>query len=84
MPFAELTPGKRSLAPIDDICRLGPDEPRLMDTAVQKFCLSERARHRVLKVARAIADLAADEEINTAHLSEAVGFRVPDRHSEDG
>ncbi len=69
---------------IDAICRLGPAERRLLNTAVGKFGLSERARHRVLKVARTIADLAADAEINDAHLSEAIGFRVLDRHAENG
>jgi magnesium chelatase family protein len=78
VPNAWLTAGA-----IDKVCRLGPDERRLLDAAVQRFGLSERARHRALKVARTIADLSADPEIRSAHLSEAVGFRVLDRHGED-
>ena len=58
-------------------------ERTLLDAAVRRFGLSERARHRVLKLARTIADLTAEQEIGAAHLSEAIGFRVLDRHGED-
>ncbi len=73
------------LAPkaIDKICRLGPAERGLLDTAIRRFGLSQRARHRVLKVARTIADLSAEPEIRSAHLGEAIGFRVLDRHLGD-
>ncbi|HSS65726.1 MAG TPA: ATP-binding protein [Gammaproteobacteria bacterium] len=68
---------------IEAVCRLNPAEGDLLNAAMRRFGLSERGRHRVLKVARTIADLAAEPEINSAHLSEAVGFRVLDRDSED-
>ena len=42
--------------------------------------LSARAYHRVLKVARTIADLAEKENITVPHLSEAIGYRRFDRH----
>ncbi len=67
---------------IERVCRLGAAECGLLDTAVRRFGLSERARHRVLKVARTIADLAAEAEIRPVHLNEAIGFRVLDRHAD--
>jgi len=46
-----------------------------MRTAMQQLQLSARAFHRVLKIARTIADLAGNEEIAPAHLAEAVQYR---------
>jgi len=43
--------------------------------AIAKLSLSARAYHRILKVARTIADLAGDERIGAAHVAEAVGYR---------
>jgi len=60
-------------------CKTGKQERRLLDAATRRFGLSQRARHRVLRVARTIADLAGDEALTSAHLTEAVGFRVLDR-----
>ncbi len=73
------------LAPrsIERFCRLGRTERSLLDAAVRRFGLSERARHRALKVARTVADLAGDAEIRAPHLSEAIGFRILDRHLEN-
>jgi magnesium chelatase family protein len=50
-----------------------------MAQALQKLGLSARAYHRVLKVARTIADLAGSDRIEIAHLSEAIGYRRLDR-----
>ncbi len=68
---------------IDQACRLGRSERSLLDAAVRRFGLSERARHRALKVARTIADLAEESDIRSNHLSEAISFRILDRHLED-
>jgi magnesium chelatase family protein len=50
----------------------------LIVQAVQRWGLSARAYHRVLRVARSIADLDDRPEIDTAHVSEALGFRLND------
>ncbi len=47
----------------------------LLAQAMARLCLSARAFHRVLKVARTIADLAAEETIGASHVAEAIGYR---------
>jgi magnesium chelatase family protein len=63
--------------PLDEGCR------RLMDQALTRLGLSARAYHRVLKVARTIADLAGSDAIDARHLSEAIGYRRLDRSAPD-
>ncbi len=50
-----------------------------LNAAIERLALSARARDRVLKVARTIADLAGAERVATEHLTEAVGYRALDR-----
>ena len=64
---------------MDRLCALAPDDTALLETAITRLALSARARHRILKVARTIADLAASDGIATAHLGEAIGYRGLDR-----
>ena len=60
-------------------CVLTSDNQRLLERAVDKLRLSARAYHRILKVARTIADLDRVEQIMMPHLSEAIGYRKLDR-----
>jgi len=60
-------------------CRLGRDDSALLEQAIERLGLSTRAYHRILRVARTIADLAGAAEIGTAHLSEAIAYRRLDR-----
>ncbi|MHA3080790.1 YifB family Mg chelatase-like AAA ATPase [Acinetobacter sp. ANC 5502] len=56
---------------------LSSDSQKMLALAQQRLNLSARAYHRVLRVARSIADLAQSEAISTAHLSEALSYRSP-------
>jgi magnesium chelatase family protein len=64
---------------VKQICRLTEQGHQLLEQAMDKFGLSHRAYHRILKLARTIADLAQSENIEVAHLSEAIGYRKLDR-----
>jgi magnesium chelatase family protein len=56
-------------------CGLDAQAQRVLDRTVEHLGLSARAYHRVLRVARTIADLAGAERIDVAHVSEAVHYR---------
>ncbi len=60
---------------IRQFCQLDDDCNRLMRTAMTQLQLSARAYHRMLKLARTIADLAESETINPQHLAEALQYR---------
>jgi magnesium chelatase family protein len=60
---------------IERDCVLGDTERALLEHAMEKLALSARAWHRVLRVARTIADLAGSERIAREHLAEAVQYR---------
>jgi magnesium chelatase family protein len=56
-------------------CVIGEAEHVLLDRAVERLGLSARAYHRILRVARTIADLGASPRIEGQHLSEAIQYR---------
>ncbi|MDX2298094.1 MAG: YifB family Mg chelatase-like AAA ATPase [Xanthomonadaceae bacterium] len=60
-------------------CRLDSSDQRLLERALDALQLSARAMHRILRMARTIADLAGSARIQTTHLSEAIGYRRLDR-----
>jgi len=56
-------------------CKLDEQSQNLMRSAMSQLNLSARGYHRILKLARTIADLAGSEEIQSAHLAEALQYR---------
>ncbi|NNF95596.1 MAG: YifB family Mg chelatase-like AAA ATPase, partial [Halobacteria archaeon] len=61
-------------------CQLDKESRLLLEQAITKLGLSARAYHRILKVARTIADLAGEDSIGLPQLTEAIGYRRLDRH----
>ncbi|TXL15478.1 ATP-dependent protease [Methylococcaceae bacterium HT3] len=70
---------KLSAAEVKQICTLTEQGYQLLEQAMNSFGLSHRAYHRILKLARTIADLAESEQIEIPHLSEAISYRKLDR-----
>ena len=57
-------------------CELDPASRRLLIAAIDRLGLSARAQDRILKVARTIADLAAEEKMDASHVAEALQYSV--------
>ena len=69
-----------SVTEIDSYCAPDAQGEALLRQAITRLNLSARAYHRVLKVARTIADLAGSEHILTTHIAEAVQYRRMDKN----
>ncbi len=64
---------------IDGFCRLGEEEEDLMRRAFTSLGLTARTYHKILKVARTIADMDGEDRIHMPHLKEAIGYRTADK-----
>ena len=70
---------KLTSAEIERYCSLGTGAAAILQSAITKLGLSARGYHRILKVARTIADLAGADEITAVHVAEAIQYRSLDR-----
>ncbi len=64
---------------IKNFCELDREGESLLETAIAQLGFSARAYHRILKVARTIADLDGAERIRPPHVAEAIQYRLMDR-----
>ncbi|MCI9353682.1 MAG: YifB family Mg chelatase-like AAA ATPase [Firmicutes bacterium] len=68
-----------SAAQIEHYCPLGQKEKTLLQAAFDRMNFSARAYHKILKVARTVADLEGCKDINTKHIAEVIQYRSLDR-----
>lgn len=68
-----------SVPELERVCDLNQANRTLLEDAIETLGLSSRAYHRVLKVARTLADMAGASALEAAHLTEALGYRTLDR-----
>jgi magnesium chelatase family protein len=73
--------GQMGPGEIRRFCSASPEVARLLQRALDRLRLSARAYHRILKVARTVADLDASAEIGPSHVAEAIQYRSMDRAS---
>lgn len=64
---------------LQQACALAMQDRRLLQQAMDRLQLSARAYHRIIKLARTIADMDAATDITTGHLTEAINYRRLDR-----
>jgi magnesium chelatase family protein len=60
---------------IEKFCEISIQDQEFLQSTIEKFKLSARAYHRIIKIARTIADLDSEDKIKNHHLKEAVGYR---------
>ena len=60
---------------LEQVASPEPEGRRLLTQAVEKFKLSARGYHRVLRVARTLADLGGSAEVKRLHVAEALSYR---------
>ncbi|MET0104050.1 MAG: YifB family Mg chelatase-like AAA ATPase [Sedimenticola sp.] len=66
---------------LEACCRIDEKGELLLQRAASQLGLSARAYHRILRLARTIADLKQSDDIDANHISEAIGYRQLDRRS---
>lgn len=65
---------------VSQLCRLKSKDRKTLDKAMTKLGLSARGYYKILKIARTIADIEDSTNIETQHLTEALGYRRLDRY----
>ena len=72
---AAITPSK-----LNTYCKLPYNQNEVMQTIIRQKGISARGYSRILKIARTIADLEGSEQIDIAHIAEAINLRCPDKN----
>ncbi|MCW8974698.1 MAG: ATP-dependent protease, partial [Sedimenticola sp.] len=67
---------------LEQSCLLTPQSRGLIERAMDQLSLSARAYHRILRLARTIADMEASEAILSTHIGEAISYRSLDRQTQ--
>lgn len=68
-----------NVSELETYCRLGREEEKLMKQAFTSMELTARTYHKIIRVARTIADMDCEEHIMGRHLKEAIGYRTMDK-----
>lgn len=76
-----MTNSEMSAREIKEFCRLESRSEDILRNAFEKLHLSMRARSRIIKVARTIADLDLSDEIRPSHIMESISYRAPEPKS---
>ena len=71
--------GEMRVRHIKRFCICSRESHDLLQKSIETLALSARAYHRILKVARTIADLDDSEKIEIEHIAEAIQYRTLDR-----
>lgn len=74
-----LTNSMLQVKDLNQYCGLDKEGERLMRHAFDTMNLTARTYHKILKVARTIADMDGQEQIAAVHLKEAIGYRTLDK-----
>lgn len=61
---------------LKNLCPLSQESDTLIQAATERFLLSARSAHRIIRVARTIADLSDENDISPRHVSEALRYRI--------
>lgn len=64
---------------IEQFCQLDKESERLLIASIDKLRLSARSYHKILRLARSIADMAGEIDIRAGNLAEAIAYRQQDR-----
>lgn len=74
-----ITNARLGVKELNKYCPLGAEEEALMQQAFVTLGLTARTYHKILRVARTIADMEASDKIQKSHLKEAIGYRTLDK-----